>query len=185
MDLHPVPLADEALCDKKMAAAEALHAELGLLRGFYRYQARRGLCKVQRVGPNLWLPAAKGLGFFVHTVRFKDEEFRRTITDPEHSQCFLKWGIYRKCHPKLAVIFTDTASLPELRNLPYWHVWKVTHIFFTSPSSEPVVPKGWHTLSRLYDRWTLGGSTTSWWKMVVWYPTGSVPWEPVMAPSQP
>ena len=91
-----------------MAAEEALHAELRLLRDHYRYQARRGLLKVWGVVPNLWLPADKGLGFFVHVVWFKqDEEFRRIITNPEHSPRFLKWSIYRKCHPNLAVIFTD------------------------------------------------------------------------------
>ena len=72
------------------------------------------------VGPNLWLAAAKGFAFCVHVVWFKDEEFRHIITNPEHSLCYLKWGINRKCHPNLAVIFTDTASIPKLHNLPYW-----------------------------------------------------------------
>ena len=57
----------------------------------------------------MWLVAVKGLGFFIYTVRFKDAEFRRIITDPEHSPRFLKWGSYRKCHPNLVVIFTDEA----------------------------------------------------------------------------
>ena len=73
-----------------MAAEEAPHAELGLLRGFYRYQVRRGLCEVQGVGPNLWLAAVRELSFFVHTVCFKDAEFRLIITDLEHSCHFLK-----------------------------------------------------------------------------------------------
>ena len=90
------------------------------------------------MGPNLGIAAAKGLVFFVHAVRFKDEEFRRIITAPEHSPRFLKWGSYRKCHQNLAVIFTDAASFPELHNLAYWHTWKVPHVFFASPSSEPV-----------------------------------------------
>ena len=78
-------------------------------QGFYCYQVRRGLYEVQGVGPNLWLVAAKGLGFFVHAVWFKDAEFCRIITDLEHSPRFLKWGSYRKCHPNLVVIFTDEA----------------------------------------------------------------------------
>ena len=65
----------------------------------------------------MWLAAAKGLGFFVHVVRFKDEEFCRIITNTDLSPHFLKWGSYHKIHPNLAVIFTDTASLPEFNNI--------------------------------------------------------------------
>ena len=92
------------------------------------------------MGPNLWLAAAKGPGFFVHAVCFMDAEFQRIITDLEDSPRFLKWGSYRKCHPNLTVIFMDEASLPELRNLAYWCTWKVPHVFFAAPSSELVAP---------------------------------------------
>ena len=50
------------------------------------------MCEVHEVGPHLWLAAAKGLGFYVHTVRFKDADFQRIPSDPGLSPKFAKWG---------------------------------------------------------------------------------------------
>ena len=115
---------------------------------FLLLSGETGIVPGLEVGPNLWLAAAKGLGFFVQVVWFKDTEFRCTNTDPEHSPRFLKWVSYCKCHPNLAVIFVDAASLLELHNLAQWHAWKVPHSFFADPSLEPVPPGGWQACSR-------------------------------------
>ena len=113
---------------------------------------REGDCtRFGGMGKKLWLTAAKGLGFFVHAVHFKDTEFQRNITDPEHSLCFLKWGSYCKCYLNLGVICMYEASLVELHNLAYWNAWKVPHVFFAYPSSEPVAPGGWQERSRVYN----------------------------------
>ena len=164
----------------------APHAALGLLRGFYRYQPQRGLCEVRGVGPNLWLAAAQGFGFFVSVVRFQDGAFQKILALLERPPKSLQWGSYRKCHRNLTVIFTDVESLPDvLTNSFYWNAWPVTHVFFADPSTSPVAPDGWGTRSRTHDHWMLGGSTTSRWTLVAWYPPGRVLCEPVTVPKQP
>ena len=180
--LHP----SEALWGGRLGAVAAPHAALGLLRGFYRYQPQRGLCEVRGVGPNLWLAAAQGLGFRVEAVRFQDRAFLRILALLARPPRSVRWGCYRKRHRNLTVVFTDVASLPDVpSNSQYWRAWNVTHVFFADPSTSPVAPPGWETRSRTHDHWMLGGSTTSRWKLIAWYPTGLVPCEPVTVPKQP
>ena len=95
---------------------DAPHAKLGLLHGFYCYQEWRSLCEVRGVGPNQWLVAAKGFGFHVHTICYKDEEFKHIINDSGPPPSIFKWGHYKlhQLHPNLAVVFSGVASLPEV-----------------------------------------------------------------------
>ena len=61
----------------------------------------------------------------------------------------------------------------------------VPHVFFADPESVLILVQGWQERALSFDRWTLGGSITAHWTLVVWYPPEATPCEPVTAPTQP
>ena len=91
---------------------------------------------MRRVGPNQWVAAAKGLGFHIHIVCFKDEEFKCVLKHSDPSPYSFSW---EHCwehnrHPDLAVVFLDRASLSTRVDV-YWHSWITPHVFFSEPDT--------------------------------------------------
>ena len=116
-DSTPVQLSEGVIWGGRLGVKEVLYAELGLLQGINRYQKRRGLCEVRGVVPNQWVAAAKGLGFHVHVICFKDKEFECIIKDSVLSPCTLNWEHCRarERHPNIAVVLM---SGPERKKIP-------------------------------------------------------------------
>ena len=87
--------------------------------------------------------AAKGLGFHVHVVCFKDKEFERVLQLLDPSPCTLNWGHCRarNRHLNLAVVFLDRVSL-SARDDGYWNSWIVPHVFFLEPDPVLLVSEG-------------------------------------------
>ena len=98
----------------------------------------------------------------------------------------LNWGHCRARdrHPSLAVVFLDSVSL-SVRDDGYWNSWIVPHVFFLVPDPVLLAPEGWEERLHTFDHWTLGGSMIKYWSLIIWYPPGILPREPVTVPFQP
>ena len=90
------------------------------------------MCEVRGVGPHLWLSVAEDLGFYVHTVRIKDEGFVQILSVSGVSPQLVKWGAYCKCHLDLSIVFLDVTLLSLLDKVRYWSTWLAAHVFFAA-----------------------------------------------------
>ena len=98
------------------------------------------MCEVHGVDPTLWMAAAKGLGFHVHSVWFNGAGYQRIILAPGLTPKLSKWGCYRTCHPNVSIIFSEIALLPT--NYRYWEAFFVAHVFFVDSVFETPPPLG-------------------------------------------
>ncbi len=178
------------------------HSDKQLVRGFLPYWQQRGFCEVRGGSANLWYAAAKALGFAIATIHCPDPLLVHQVASLCKGVKSLAplpgWLRCPHCLPDI----TDLAGIPLGPNsVEYWRACRMPHLFYchgvddslspvgadvslgassatmraSSTAATPTPPPGWTARSVCLSHSKTGGSTSSRWTFVVWYPPG-FPW---------